>query len=133
MIVIQPVAYFSIPVRDIGKGTRFCTEVVGCPHLMAASRGDMVFLDAAGTFLILVERPPRINPVQDSHGGAHHVVVPHDEYAAALEHLRAHGVEIVFEEDRQSGVLNEPCAYFHDPDRTVLEFVDLTSYSGDRP
>src|SRR6202008_201559 len=39
-------------------------------------------------------------------------------------------VEITFEEDRQGGVLNGPRAYFHDPDGTVLEFIDLTSYAG---
>jgi hypothetical protein len=27
-------------------------------------------------------------------------------------------------------VLNGPRAYFHDPDGTVLEFIDLTSYAG---
>jgi hypothetical protein len=27
-------------------------------------------------------------------------------------------------------VLNGPSAYFHDPDGTVLEFIDLTSYAG---
>jgi glyoxylase I family protein len=133
MVAIKSVAHFSIPVSDIGKSTRFYTEVIGCRHLMTVPRGDMVFLDAAGTCLILVKRPPPINPVQDTHGGVHHAfAVPHDEYAAALDHLRAHGVEIVFEEDRQSGVLNGPRAYFHDPDGTVLEFIDLTSYSGAR-
>jgi catechol 2,3-dioxygenase-like lactoylglutathione lyase family enzyme len=45
-------------------------------------------------------------------------------------HLRAQGVEITFEEDRQGGVLNGPRAYFHDPDGTVLEFIDLMSYAG---
>lgn len=44
---------------------------------------------------------------------------------------RAQGVEITFEEDRQGGgVLNGPRAYFHDPDWTVLELIDLTSYAG---
>ncbi len=67
----------------------------------------------------------------DNHGGVHHAfAVAHDEYAAALGHLRAHGLEIAFEEDRQGGVLNGPRAYFHDPDGTVLEFIDLTSYAG---
>jgi sugar lactone lactonase YvrE len=32
------------------------------------------------------------------------------------DHLRAHGVEITFEEDRQGGVLNGPRAYFYDPE-----------------
>jgi hypothetical protein len=27
-------------------------------------------------------------------------------------------------------VLNGPRAYFHDPDGTVLEFIDLTGYAG---
>ena len=91
----------------------------------------MAFLDAAGTCIILVERDAPINPVPDDHGGVHHAfAVGHDEYAAALEHLRAHGVEITFEENRQGGVLNGPRAYFHDPDGTVLEFIDLTSYAG---
>jgi catechol 2,3-dioxygenase-like lactoylglutathione lyase family enzyme len=39
-------------------------------------------------------------------------------------------VEITFEEDRQGGVINGPRAYFRDPDGTVLEFIDLTSYAG---
>src|SRR5271166_367676 len=83
------------------------------------------------TCLILVKRDPPINPVPDNHGGVHHAfAVAHDEYAAALDHLRAHGVEITFEEDRQGGVLNGPRAYFHDPDGTLLEFIDLTSYAG---
>ena len=33
-------------------------------------------------------------------------------------------------QDRQGGVINGPRAYFHDPDGTVLEFIDLTSYAG---
>jgi hypothetical protein len=41
-----------------------------------------------------------------------------------------YALEITFVEDRQGGVLNGPRAYFHDPDDTVLEFIDLTSYAG---
>jgi catechol 2,3-dioxygenase-like lactoylglutathione lyase family enzyme len=131
MVAIQGVAHFSIPVSDIARSTQFYTEVVGCRHLSTVPRGNMAFLDAAGTCLILVKRDPPINPVPDDHGGVHHsFIVAHDDYRAALDHLRAHGVEITFEEDRQGGVVNGPRAYFHDPDGTVLEFIDLTSYSG---
>src|SRR5215470_7540288 len=122
MVAIQGVAHFSIPVSDVAKSTRFYTEMVGCRHLETVRHGNMAFLDAAGTCLILVKREPPINPV----------LVAHDDYPAALDHLRAHGVEITFEEDRQGGVVNGPRAYFHDPDGTVLEFIDLTSYAGDR-
>ena len=91
----------------------------------------MAFLDAAGTCLILVKRDPPINRAEESHGGVHHSFgIAKGEYQAALDHLRANGVEITFEEDRQGGVINGPRAYFRDPDGTVLEFIDLTSYAG---
>ena len=109
MVAIQGIAHFSIPVSDVAKSTRFYTEVVGCRHLETVRQGKMAFLDAAGTCLILVERDPPINPALDDHGGVHHsFIVGHDEYRAALDHLRAHGVEITFEEDRQGGVINGP-------------------------
>jgi catechol 2,3-dioxygenase-like lactoylglutathione lyase family enzyme len=131
MVAIKAVAHFSIPVSDVAKSKQFYTEVVGCTHLSTTPNGQMVFLDVAGTCLILVKRDAPINPVRDDHGGVHHAfAVAHDEYRAALRHLRARGVEITFEEDRQGGVLNGPRAYFHDPDGTVLEFIDLTSYAG---
>ena len=132
MVAIKSVAHFSIPVSDIGKSTRFYTEVVGCRHLMTVPRGDMVFLDAAGTCLILVKRPPPINPVQDSHGGVHHAfAVPHDEYAAALDHLRAHGVEIVFEEGSAGRGAEWAARLFPRPGRHRSR-IHLTSYSGAR-
>jgi hypothetical protein len=77
---------------------------------------DLAFLDAAGTCLILVKRDLPINPVLDDHGGVHHsFVIAHEGYPAALDHLRAHDVEITFEEDRQGGVVNGPRAYFTIP------------------
>jgi len=133
MVAIKAVAHFSIPVSDIAMSTRFYTEIVGCKHLSTVPRGDMAFLDAAGTCLILVKRDPPINPLLDDHGVVHHsFVIAHEGYPAALDHLRAHDVEITFEEDRQGGVVNGPRAYFHDPDGTMLEFIDLTSYAGIR-
>ena len=131
MVAIASVVHFSIPVSDVACSTRFYTEIVGCRHLATVAGGTMAFLDAAGTCLILVKRDPPVNPHPESHGGVHHAfAVAHDDYAAALAQLRAHGVAITFEEDRQGGVINGPRAYFQDPDGTVLEFIDLTSYAG---
>lgn len=132
MVALQAVAHFSIPVSDIARSTRFYTEIVGCRHLETVGGGRMAFLDAAGVCVILVKRDPPINTRPEDHGGVHHAfAVSHDAYPAVLDHLRKNGVEITFEEDRQGGVLNGPRAYFHDPDGTVLEFIDLTSYSGE--
>ncbi len=131
MVALKSFVHFSIPVSDVGRSTRFYTEIVGCRHLATVAGGTMAFLDAAGTCLILVKRDPPINPHPEDHGGVHHsFAVAHADYPTALDHLRNSGVAITFEEDRQGGIVNGPRAYFHDPDGTVLEFIDLTSYVG---
>src|SRR5713101_2438772 len=131
MVEIKAVAHFSIPVSDVARSTRFYTEVVGCRHLSTVPRSDMAFLDAAGTCLILVKRDPPINPLLDDHGGVHHsFVIAHEGYPAALDHLRAHGVEITFEQDRQGGVLNGPRLFSRSRPHGVG--IYLTSYAGSR-
>jgi len=81
MVAIQGIAHFSIPVSDVAMSTRFYTEVVGCRHLETVRQGQMAFLDAAGTCLILVKRDPPINPKLDNHGGVHHsFIIGHDDY-----------------------------------------------------
>jgi catechol 2,3-dioxygenase-like lactoylglutathione lyase family enzyme len=134
--MIKSVAHFSIPVSDIARSTRFYTEVVGCRYLRTTPRGTTVFLDARGVCVILVEQDPPINPVwldpvacKVHQNWIHHAfAIEHDQYTAALDHLRAHRVAVLLEEDRQGGVLNGRRAYFHDPDGTILEFIDLTTY-----
>lgn len=131
MVEIKGVAHFSIPVSDVEKSTEFYTEIVGCRHLSTIPTGDMAFLDAAGVCVILVKHEPPINATLDDHNGVHHsFMVDTEAYQAALDHLREKDVEITFEEDRQGGVVNGPRAYFRDPDGTVLEYIDLTNYSG---
>ena len=125
--------HFSIPVSDVERSTRFYTEIVGCRHLATVGQGTMAFLDAAGTCLILVKRDPPINPTAGKPWRCAPLVRGRArDYPAALDHLRTNGVEITFEEDRQGGVVNGPRAYFNDPDGTVLEFIELTSYAGAR-
>ncbi len=131
MVDIKGVAHFSIPVSDVEKSTRFYVDIVGCRHLTTIPNGNLSFVDAGGVCLILVKRDAPINPVLDNHNGVHHsFMVDSEAYQAALDHLRANDVEVFFEEDRQGGVVNGPRAYFRDPDGTVLEYIDLSSYSG---
>ncbi|HUZ72992.1 MAG TPA: VOC family protein [Stellaceae bacterium] len=131
MVAIKGMAHFSIPVSDLGKSTQFYTDIVGCRHLFTTPDRAMAFLDAGGDCIILVKHEPPINRSLDDHNGVHHsFMVDQDDYKPALDNLRAHGVEVLFEEDRQGGVVNGPRAYFRDPDGTVLEYIDLTSYAG---
>jgi catechol 2,3-dioxygenase-like lactoylglutathione lyase family enzyme len=80
--------------------------------------------------LLIKHDPPIITKLEGSNGVHHAFMVDAAAYKAALDHLRANGVEIFFEEDRQGGAINGPRAYFRDPDGTALEFINRTSYAG---
>jgi catechol 2,3-dioxygenase-like lactoylglutathione lyase family enzyme len=111
----EPIRY-SIPVSDVAKSTQFYTDVVGCRLLSTTPNGQMVFLDAAVTCLMLVKRDASINPVLDDHGGVHHsFAVAHEEYKAALDHLRAHGVEIPLRRTGKVACSTAPAPIFSIP------------------
>jgi catechol 2,3-dioxygenase-like lactoylglutathione lyase family enzyme len=131
---IQGVAHFSIPVSDMAKSRAFYTDILGCKHIFSTPPGHMSFLDAGGVCIILVRHKGPINRELDDHNGVHHsFMLKSEDYRPAIEQLKANGVEVFFEEDRQGGVVNGPRCYFRDPDGTVLEYIDLTSYAGAGP
>jgi len=129
---IKGVAHFSIPVSDVDRSVKFYTEAVGCKFL--AQRPDKVitFLDAGGVCVVLIKRPVPINrdPPEMSDGVHHAFMIDAAEYQAAVDGLRAKGIEIFFEEDRRGGTIDGPRAYFRDPDGTALEFINRTAYAG---
>lgn len=133
MVALRGMAHFSIPVSDVERSTRFYCDIVGCRHIMTTPDKRMAFIDAGGDCLILVKSTAPINASRDDHNGVHHSFkVDAQDYKPALDNLRAHAVEVFFEEDRRGGVVNGPRAYFRDPDGTCLEYIDLTSYAGDK-
>lgn len=128
---LQGLAHFSIAVSDIETSEKFYREIVGCRHIFTNPPKTMSFLDAGGMCVILCQHEAPINPTIDDHNGVHHsFMLRSEDYAPALENLKENGVEVFFEEDRQGGVVNGPRCYFRDPDGTVLEYIDLTSYAG---
>ena len=134
MVEITGVAHFAIPVSDPGRSTRFYTDVVGCKFLSALPDQSMTFLDAGGVCVLLIKRPaPIVSELEYSNGVHHAFMVDAAEYQKALDNLRAHGIEIFFEEDRRTGVIRGPRAYFRDPDGTALEYINRTGYSAGDP
>ncbi len=131
---LMGVAHFSIPVSDVDKSVKFYTEIVGCKFLSSLPNKSITFLDAGGVCVLLIKRPPPIQkgPLEMSDGVHHAFIVAADQYQAALNSLRAAGIEIFFEEDRRGGTIDGPRAYFRDPDGTPLEFINRTYYAGGR-
>ena len=135
MAEITGVAHFSIPVSDVDRSTKFYTEIVGCKFLNQSPDKGITFLDAGGVCLLLIKRPAPIvkGPLEMSNGVHHAFMIDAAEYQAAIDALRAKGVEIFFEEDRRGGTIDGPRAYFRDPDGTALEFINRTAYTGKTP
>jgi catechol 2,3-dioxygenase-like lactoylglutathione lyase family enzyme len=131
---IKGVAHFSIPVSDVERSTKFYTEIVGCKFLSRTPDQGITFLDAGGVCVLLIKRPPPIvkGPLEMSNGVHHAFMIDAAEYQAAVDGLRAKGVEIFFEEDRRGGTIDGPRVYFRDPDGTALEFINRTAYAAEQ-
>ena len=85
-------------------------------------------LTVAATASFSQKSDAKIDP--NDHDVHHAFIVAEEEYETAKDELRAKGINIFLEEDRQGGAVNGPRAYFHDPDGNVLEIINLTSYKG---
>ena len=82
--------------------------------------------------MIPCKREGPINPELDDHNGIHHSFEVENPvaYAQGRKNLENNGVQIFLEEDRQGEGVNglRPC--FRDLGVTVLEYINLNSYSG---
>lgn len=127
---IKGVAHFSIPVSDVDRSTKFYTEVVGCKFLGQRPDKVITFLDAGGVCVLLIKRPaPIVKGLLEGSDGVHHAfMLDAAAYQAAVDGLRAKGVDVFSEEDRRGGVIDGPRVYFRDPDGTALEFINRTAY-----
>jgi glyoxylase I family protein len=132
MVELRGVAHFSIPVSDVERSTKFYTEIVGCKYLSALRDKSITFFDVGGVCVLLIKRTAPINkqPLEMSNGVHHAFMIDADAYESTKGALKAKGVDIFFEEDRQGGTIDGPRFYFRDPDGTALEFINRTAYTG---
>ena len=124
MLKIEGVLHFTIPVKDLDRSEKFYTEVLGMEKIR---RNDhMVFMRAGEDCFVLTYSE---NPIDPNRGNAHDIhhafrVTP-EEYDRAMRFLPSVGVPIIKQEDRRKGTFQGRSAYFHDPDRNVIELMDL--------
>jgi catechol 2,3-dioxygenase-like lactoylglutathione lyase family enzyme len=134
MADIKGIAHFSIPVSDVDRSVKFYTEIVGCKYLSQRPDKGITFLDAGGVCVLLIKRDAPIikGPLEMSDGVHHAFMIEAAQYQAAVDGLRAKGVDVFFEEDRRGGTIDGPRAYFRDPDGTALEFINRTAYTANK-
>jgi len=124
MLKTRGVVHFTIPVLDLDRAEKFYTEIMGMERLRRNSH--MVFMRAGADCFVLTYSQNPVDPnVGDAHDIHHAFRVTAPDYDDAKAFLAQRGIRIFKEEDRRSGTFQGRSAYFHDPDRNVIEIIDL--------
>jgi catechol 2,3-dioxygenase-like lactoylglutathione lyase family enzyme len=86
----------------------------------------MVFMQSGDDNFVLTYSENPIDPNRDEKHDIHSAFrVTPEEYDRAKQFLAEKGIKIIKEEDRGKGTFQGRSAYFHDPDRNVIEIIDL--------
>ena len=124
MLKTRGVVHFTIPVRDLDRAERFYTEIMGMERLRRTDH--MAFMRSGADCFVLTHSENPVAPnVGDAHDIHHAFRLSAPDYDRAKAFLAERGIRIFKEEDRRSGTFHGRSAYFHDPDRNVLEIIDL--------
>jgi len=130
MIKVEGVLHFTIPVKDLDRAEAFYRDVLGLEPIRR--NNHMRFMRAGrDDYFVLTYSE---NPIDPNQGNKHDIhsafrVTP-EEYDRAKRFLAERGIPVIKEEDRKSGTFQGRSAYFHDPDRNVIELIDLTAVAG---
>ena len=124
MIKTFGVLHFTIPVKDLDRSEKFYKEILG---MQRVRRNDhMVFMQAGDDNFVLTFSENKIDPNKEDKHDIHSAFrVTPEEYDRAKKFLGEKGIPIIKEEDRMKGTFQGRSAYFHDPDRNVIEIMDL--------
>jgi catechol 2,3-dioxygenase-like lactoylglutathione lyase family enzyme len=132
MLQIESLVHFTIPVKDLDRSEKFYTEILGLKRIRRNSH--MVFMRTPDDQHFVLTYSD--NPIDPNVGDKHEIhtafQVTSAEYDRARIFLASQQVRIFKEEDRRSGTFQGRSAYFHDPDRNVIEIIDLQNNPHDQ-
>ncbi len=124
MLTIADVLHFTIPVKDLDRSEQFYVGLLGLQRVRRT--GHMLFMRCGPANFVLTLSE---NPIDPNKGDRHEIhtafQLTAENYDSAKQTLAAQNVRIFKEEDRRSGTFHGRSAYFHDPDRNVIEIMDL--------
>lgn len=124
MIKTHGVLHFTIPVKDLDRAERFYKDVFGFERVRRNKH--MVFMQSGNDNFVLTYSETPVNPNPPDGTAIHSAFrVTPDEYDKALDFLNKKGIKILKSEDRNDGAFQGRSTYFEDPDRNVLEVMDL--------
>lgn len=126
MIETRGVVHFTIAVSDPERSAAFYEDILGLKVIQKIPRVGMIFLSCGDDYVILARSKTKVDPNPGNEFLVHHAFrIDVGSYDDAIAHLKANRIGIIFEEDRRDGLFIGRQAYFHDPDRNVIEISAL--------
>ena len=124
MLNLSNVVHFTIPVKELDRSEHFYVKLLGLERVRRT--GHMLFMRCGEANFVLTLSENAIDPNKgDKHEIHTAFLVSAQDYDRAKQILAQHDVRVFKEEDRRSGTFQGRSAYFHDPDRNVIEIIDL--------
>src|ERR1700757_711954 len=126
MIKTKGILHVTIPVSDLARSRAFYTDILGLEFVAQVPKENphFVFLKSGADYVILG---------RDTSSGRFSDIIHHafmvdgDAYDATVAELKAKGVDVFREDQRDEGIFTGRSAYFHDPDNNALKsFISRT-------
>jgi len=124
MIKMKGLTHFTIPVKDLNRSKTFYCDTLGFD--LVRENPHMVFCKCQDDYFVLTYSENAIDPNPgDSHEIHTAFYVDSDEYDRALVYLKENDIRVFKDEERHGdATFTGRSAYFHDPDRNVIELLD---------
>ena len=120
----EAVLHFTIPVKDLDRSEAFYTGILGLTKVRR--NNHMVFMRCNDQYFVLTLSENPINPnVGDKHDIHTAFIYRGERYDQMKTFVAGKGHPIFKEEMREHGTFRGRSAYFLDPDRNVIELMDL--------
>ncbi len=109
-----------------GSDDAFYTDILGLEFVAQVPKENphFVFLKSGADYVLLGRDTSRGRFSDIIH---HAFMVDGDAYDATVAELKAKGVDVFREDQRDEGIFTGRSAYFHDPDNNALEIIHLTN------
>ncbi len=120
--MLRKIEHVGIQVRDLDRSLKFYTDVLGLTLRRRVRLNDtteLAFLPLGDSEIELICKSTEYTFAKE--GIVHHLTFRVDDVAAALEHLRNNGVQLIHEQPLFLENLGTRIAFFWGPDGEKLE------------
>src|SRR5258707_1080463 len=108
MLKTHGVLHFSLPVTDLDRSRKFYEGILGMKVVEQSAR--MVFLQTGDDYIILAKGSEPLKYDSPQSTPVHHAFkINPEDFEPSIDDLRKSGVEVFNIEDRNQGVISEPC------------------------